>query len=76
MRIKKSILSEIVGLKSLSRTQLKAIGGGKRDTCTAEQVNSCTFVQYYPEGTAMLDCGVISDDEGNEEWISCEAYLA
>ena len=60
----------------MSRLQLKAIGGGKRDTCTAEQVNSCTFVQYYPEGTAMLDCGVISDDEGNEEWISCEAYLA
>lgn len=72
----KNSLEVFKKFKVLSREELILIGGGRRDQCTAEQVNNCTFVQYYPEGSVMMDCGVSEDSNGDEEWISCEAHIA
>ncbi|MDH7447127.1 hypothetical protein [Aquimarina sp. 2201CG14-23] len=72
----KTLLERIGNFKTLSREDLIKIGGGQRDQCTSEQVNTCTFVQYYPEGSAMMDCGSSIDEDGDEVWIPCEAHLA
>ncbi|MDY8137358.1 hypothetical protein [Aquimarina sp. 2201CG5-10] len=71
----KTLLERFENFKTLSREELVKIGGG-RNQCTAAQVNSCSFVQYYPEGTAMLDCGTSVDEDGDEVWTPCEAHIA
>lgn len=76
LKLMKTLVEKFGHFKKLSRVELIKIGGGQRDQCTPEQVNTCTFVQYYPEGSVMMDCGSSIDADGDEVWIPCEAHLA
>lgn len=71
-----SILKKLEAFRVPKDELAKQLLGG-REQCSSGQVNggNCTFVQMYPEGSVMMDCGIELDADGEEHYILCETYF-